>query len=166
MPTLTGYAATFHAVDAQADAIRPGAFARTLVERAGRVPLCWQHDITEPIGRITALREDAHGLWFAADLAATRRAADALALIERGALRECSIGFLPRRLAADPPRGPHATRVRVITALDLIEISLVTLAANPGARVLTLNGAPLARAPASPLRLHRQRIDALAPLPV
>ncbi len=155
MTVISGYAATFHQLDAQSDLVRPGAFRTTLLRRAGRIPLLWQHDITEPIGRILALREDARGLWFQAELPDSRRANDATALIRAGALRECSIGFVPRRvrLQAGPrPRGssprPSTRRqIRIVDELDLIEISLVTLAANPAARLLSIDGAPLDRLP-------------------
>ena len=51
------------------------------------------------------------GLWFEAALAPTRRAADALALIERGSLRECSIGFVPRRVRFEHRDGRTLRRI-------------------------------------------------------
>ena len=80
---ISGYAAVFDAPDAQADAIDAGAFRATLRARGHRLPLLWQHAMAEPLGHVVAAREDEHGLWFEAALAPTRRAADALALIER-----------------------------------------------------------------------------------
>ncbi len=140
MTVISGYAATFDRADSQADLIRPGAFRDTLARRGARVPLLWQHQISEPIGRLIDLHEDARGLWFTAELSPSRRATDADALIRTGALRECSIGFLPRRVRFQR-RG--AQTVRLIHELDLIEISLVTLAANPAARIVTISGVPL-----------------------
>lgn len=139
-PVITGYAATFDQTDAQADVVAPGAFAASLARRRGRVPLLWQHQVDEPIGHFRDLREDGRGLWFQAELAGSRRARDALELIRRGALRECSIGFLPRRVRL---RTRGGRRVRLVLEVELIEVSLVTLAANPQARLLTLNGVPL-----------------------
>lgn len=174
MTVISGYAATFDRPDAQADLIRPGAFRTSLVRRAGRIPLLWQHDIAEPIGKILALREDARGLWFQAELPDSRRANDAASLIVGGALRECSIGFLPRRISIPrrisspqrfsipqgisprrvdfepPPHDPNRPRIRIIEELELIEISLVTLAANPAARLLSIDGAPLESLPPPP----------------
>lgn len=137
---ITGYAATFDQADAQSDVVAAGAFGASLARRRGRVPLLWQHQVDEPIGHFRALREDARGLWFQAELAGSRRARDALDLIRRGALRECSIGFLPRRVRLQTRGG---RRVRLVQEVELIEVSLVTLAANPHARLLTLDGAPL-----------------------
>ena len=163
-PHLRGYAATFHHPDAQADQIDPGAFRHSLRRRGHRLPLLWQHAMAEPIGHILDAGEDHRGLWFRATLADTRRAADALALIRRGSLRECSIGFLPQRVRFEQQAG-HP--IRRIQTLDLIEISLVTLAANPAARLTSIDGRPLdptpatARAPAA----LRRRLALALPLP-
>ncbi len=157
MTTLSGYAAIFALADVQADVLRPGAFRATIARRGARVPLLWQHDLAEPVGRILELREDGRGLWFRAELSATRRAADADALIRAGALRECSIGFVPQRVRFEPLRNGkgNGRSLRVIHELELIEISLVTLAANAAARLLTVDGVPLGTAPPSPLAAAR-----------
>lgn len=168
MTAISGYAATFGRADSQADAIEPGAFRASLARRAARVPLLWQHDVAEPIGRVTVLQEDARGLWFSAELSATRRAQDALALLQGGALRECSIGFVPRRVRFEQRNGD---RVRVLQELDLIEISLVTLAANADARVTHIDGLTLSAhhgpgpppALPPPVSLWRRRLAAAIP---
>lgn len=162
---ISGYAALFGAPDAQADAIVAGAFRATLRARGDRLPLLWQHAMAEPLGHVVAAREDGRGLWFEAALATTRRAADALALIERGSLRECSIGFVPRRVRFERRDGRS---VRLIDVLDLVEISLVTLAANPNARLTALDGRPLERPaarPRAPATLRRRFDLALPPAP-
>jgi HK97 family phage prohead protease len=154
MTTITGYAATFDRADNQMDLVQRGAFLASLALRTDRLPLLWQHQMTEPIGHVVEAQEDARGLWFRAEVASTRRALDAMALAESGALRECSIGFLPRHVRFDERPGHAAERpVRVIEQLDLIEISLVTLAANPDARLLTIDGR-VQQAAGAPL--HRQ----------
>jgi len=141
--TITGYAATFERTDQQHDLVQRGAFLASLAARADRLPLLWQHQMAEPIGHIEEAQEDARGLWFRAEIASTRRARDAIVLIESGALSECSIGFLPRRVHFAEQSAEASDRpLRVIERLDLIEISLVTLAANPDARLLTIDGRP------------------------
>lgn len=154
MTMITGYAATFDRADEQFDRVQRGAFLASLARRAQRLPLLWQHQMTEPIGRVVEAREDARGLWFRAEIAASRRALDATALIESGALQECSIGFVPRRVHVDErSEDRDGKSVRVIEQLDLIEISLVTLAANPDARLLTIGDRPQRIAAAPP---HQQ----------
>ena len=161
---ISGYAATFADTDAQADQIEPGAFRATLRDRGHRLPLLWQHTLAEPLGHVLAVHEDARGLWFEAALASTRRAADAVALLQRGSLRECSIGFLPRRVRFEQ-RGRRT--IRHIEALDLVEISLVTLAANPAARVIAIDGRPIDPASATtplPTTPLRRRLALALPL--
>jgi HK97 family phage prohead protease len=58
---FAGYAALFDRPDRGGDIIRKGAFAKAL-ERAGNVPLLWQHRAGAVIGRIEHLSEDARGL--------------------------------------------------------------------------------------------------------
>jgi uncharacterized protein len=59
---FAGYAALFDRADAARDTIRPGAFARTLAERQGPLPLFWQHRPEQRIGWIERIAEDARGL--------------------------------------------------------------------------------------------------------
>ena len=59
---FAGYAALFGRRDAGRDVIRAGAFARTLADRAGPIPLLWQHRPDLRIGWIETAAEDARGL--------------------------------------------------------------------------------------------------------
>lgn len=128
--TLSGYASTFGPpADRHGDVIAPGAFKTSLA--VGNVPLMlWSHDLTEPIGAWTDVREDATGLHVTGKLTLkTRRGAEAYALLKDGALNGLSIGF--RTIAADePPEGG-----RLLKQIDLVEISLVTLPSASRARV-------------------------------
>ena len=65
----------------------------------------------------------------------TAKGAEALALLKAGAVTGLSIGF--RALASE--RGPNGGRV--LTAIDLVEISLVTLPAASRARVTSVRHA-------------------------
>lgn len=132
--SFAGYASTFGGPpDGYGDVIAPGAFARALArhEAAGSRPaMLWQHDTRAPIGRWTRLTEDARGLKVEGRLTLeVQRAREAYALLRDGALGGLSIGFRTRRSEA----GAHGGRL--LTELDLIEISLVTLPANAAARV-------------------------------
>jgi HK97 family phage prohead protease len=62
-PGLTGYAATWWVVDSFGTFMVPGAFAKSLSERAGKIPHLWQHDPRSPIGKHNELREDDAGLF-------------------------------------------------------------------------------------------------------
>jgi HK97 family phage prohead protease len=134
-----GYASTFGgAPDSYGDVIAPGAFAASLRkhEANGTAPaMFWAHDPSEPIGVWKALKEDAHGLAVEGKLTLdVQRARDAHALMKDGALG-LSIGY--RTLKSDFRSG-----VRVLTAVDLFEASLVAVPANPNARVTAVKSAP------------------------
>lgn len=129
---FTALASTFD-VDRQGDRIVRGAYARTLAAlkaRGGRLPLLWQHDQSEPIGSIETIRETADGLEVEAVVALdTESGREAYELLKAGAL-SLSVGFLI-------PDGAAVMRdgVREIREVDLIEISVVGVPANPGAVV-------------------------------
>lgn len=130
--TFTGYGSTFGgSPDLHGDVIAPGAFAESLSRHkaAGTMPaLLWAHDMGEPIGKYTAIKEDQHGLAVTGSLTmGVQRARDAHALLMDGALW-LSIGFFPRKSV--PGKGG-----RVFEEVELLEVSLVPLAANPRAVV-------------------------------
>lgn len=134
-----GYASIFESVDDGHDAVLPGAFARSLAEKGpGGIKLLWQHDPSEPIGRIEMIAEDSRGLFVRGRLLPElRRAAEALSLMRCGALDGLSIGYRTRRARHDAKSG-----VRLIEDVDLWEISLVTFPMQPGARIAALKAMP------------------------
>ncbi|HEY4546582.1 MAG TPA: HK97 family phage prohead protease [Pedomonas sp.] len=134
---FAGYASIFHEADSGRDVVMPGAFERALRDvgrEAGRgaVPLLWQHEAREPIGRIERMSADERGLRVIGQIAlGTRRGRDAAALIRAKALTGLSIGYRVRRAEVD-----RKQRLRRLLDVELIEISLVTFPMQPRARVL------------------------------
>ena len=134
--TFTGYAARFGEVNAHNEIILPGAFARTLADHAARgakPPMLWSHQTDAPIGVWEDMREDATGLAVRGRLVTeTAKGREAHALMKAGAITGLSIGF----------RNPTATRTasgtRQISALDLGEISLVTMPSARNARITSV----------------------------
>jgi len=122
---FAGYAALFDRVDRGGDVVRPGAFAGAAAEG---MPLLWQHDPRRPIGRIEHLSEDGRGLRVIGRVsAATPAGREAAALLSDRTVEGLSFGYRVRRAEGTAPRLLHA--------LDLVEISLVTLPMQPAARV-------------------------------
>jgi HK97 family phage prohead protease len=120
---LAGYAALFGRRDAARDAIRPGAFARTLATRRDRLPLYWQHRSDQRIGWVESVAEDARGLRVIASVDhADGVAASAL---RRGTL---SFGYRAQETV-------HSPQGRELIAVELLEVSLVTHPLQHGARV-------------------------------
>ncbi|QUT06290.1 HK97 family phage prohead protease [Sphingobium phenoxybenzoativorans] len=123
---FAGYAAIFDRVDRGGDVVRRGAFGAV----AGRrVPLLWQHAPDRPVGLIEHMAEDERGLHVvgrvSARTAAGRRIA---ALVKDGAIDGLSFGYRVREAKGERPRE--------LTALDLVEVSLVAQPMQPLARVV------------------------------
>ncbi|NWG45785.1 MAG: HK97 family phage prohead protease [Alphaproteobacteria bacterium] len=136
-----GYASRFGQADAGGDLVLPGAFAGSLARRGtDGVRLLYQHDSAEPIGRWLQIREDATGLLVRGELlTGIQRAEEAARLVLGGALDGLSIGF--RAVRAQKSRGSTSPVRRLISEIDLWEISLVTFPMMPGARILRVLGA-------------------------
>jgi HK97 family phage prohead protease len=117
--------------------IEHGAFTKTLKENGARVKLLWQHDISEPIGLPTSLAETMVGLEVAGKISQTTRGKDAIVLTRDGVIDELSIGFDP--IVYNMERLQDGSEVRHITELRLWEISLVSFAADPLAKIHTVH---------------------------
>ncbi|ENZ77358.1 MULTISPECIES: HK97 family phage prohead protease [Caulobacter] len=128
---IEGYASLFWTRDLNDDVTAAGAFASSLA-RTGSVgvKMLHQHDEAEPIGVWDAVVEDAKGLFVQGRiLRATPRGRLVAALVEAGALDGLSIGF---RQVKARTQG----RLRVLTRVELWEVSIVTFPMLPGARLM------------------------------
>ena len=128
---VEGYAAVFANVDSYNDRIQKGAFINTINgTNRDRIAFCKDHDLRDVIGVIVDLREDEKGLWFRAKISKTRDGKDVEILLEDGALKEFSIGYITKAYDWNEEEG-----IRTLTEIELWEISLVTRAANDQAKV-------------------------------
>lgn len=131
---FTGYASVFGELDQQNEIVTAGAFRRTLTKwrQQNRAPaLLWMHDPTQPIGIWQQIREDSNGLKVEGRLALrAQKGAEAYELLKIGALSGLSIGYRVVSSRIDGTR-----KARLLTDVDLFEISLVTFPANEAARV-------------------------------
>lgn len=132
---ITGYGAVFGNIDSYRDVIEKGAFAKTLVERKGRIAFAYQHDIWNPIGKIQEIKEDDHGLWIKVMLSAADQ--DIQTKVKEGILSEMSIGYRTINSKSEMRDGQE---INLLTEIKLFEISLVTVAANPLAVIETMKG--------------------------
>lgn len=132
---ISGYASLFWTRDLNDDVTAAGAFAESLAKRgpAGVKMLC-QHVGERPIGVWDEVAEDARGLFVRGRiLEATPEARMCAALVRAGAMDGLSIGF--RTVKARPD---ESGRLRVLTGIDLWEVSIVTFPMLPGARLKAL----------------------------
>ena len=134
---FAGYASVFDLVDNQRDIIRHGAFQKAVQSGCEDIKLLWQHDAREPIGVFTTMFEDRHGLYVEGKLLLNvARAREAHSLLCENAIKGLSIGYSPIRYTIDPDSG-----CRVLTQVQLWEVSLVTFPANAAAQVTVVKGA-------------------------
>lgn len=127
---FAGYAALFDKRDAGRDTIRPGAFARTLAERAAPgkppLPLYWQHNPDQRIGWIEQAGEDERGLRVIASI--DNPMGGAAAALRSGRVNGLSFGYRARSFTRDEAG-------RELRDIDLFEVSLVTNPMQHEARV-------------------------------
>ena len=134
--TFSGHASVFGtAPDSFGDVIQAGAFGESLKkhqERGTWPPLLWAHNPAAPIGRWAEIKEDSRGLAVSGRLSlGTTRGAEVYELLKDGAASGLSIGYnLPPDGVTSCSRGEC-----VLKKIDLIEVSIVTIAAQPEARI-------------------------------
>ncbi len=130
---IEGYASYFGEVDRGGDIVAKGAYGGSLAALAakgGQVKMLWQHDPAQPIGVWDEVREDARGLFVKGRiLADVEKGREAAALIAAGAIDGLSIGYRTVKATKDD-KGR-----RLLTELELWEVSLVTFPMLPSARV-------------------------------
>ena len=142
---LSGYASHFGSIDSYGTAVKRGAFAKTIRERGGRIPVLWNHWSDSPIGKPDELKEDETGLWFNASISeGTTHGRDVMTLLRDGVPLGMSFGFetirsrpveegdiLDWSQAPDFYKDPENHEyVRMIEEVRLWEISVVTFPAN------------------------------------
>jgi HK97 family phage prohead protease len=126
---IEGYASLWGVADLNRDVVAKGAFAASLAKAgAGGVRMLHQHEGRAVVGVWDRMVEDDRGLFVRGrilDWSAEARFAAALA--RAGAMDGLSIGFRAVRARRDGA-------LRVLTEVDLWEVSLVTFPMLPGAR--------------------------------
>lgn len=133
---ITGIAWPFSTPDRMGDLIEPMAFKSA----APPVPMLAYHDPRKPVGAWDSLAVKSDGLHVAGKLLIddVPLARELRALVQAGAVKGLSIGFETKRATTRKGGG------RTITALDLAEISLVTIPMHPGAKVSGVKSAAAA----------------------
>lgn len=135
--TFSGYGSVFGVEDSYGEAVAKGAFGDTLaaLKKNGRtLPILWQHQGATPIGNWTSLAEDDTGL--AGDgqlwLAEAPQAQLAYRGMKTKSITGLSIGYYVKAYEVTEVDDDYLI---TLTAVDLVEISVVTSPANDEARV-------------------------------
>ena len=130
---IKAYGLAFGNIDSYGDIIMPGACDAFLAsDKADRMALCYQHDFSTVIGKITDKGVDDYGMWIEADILPTTAGKDAAILLKSGAVKEFSIGYRADKYHYENREG-YNYEIRIIDALTVYEVSPVTVAANPSA---------------------------------
>lgn len=144
--TFKAYAAVFDNVDSHNDVIKKGAFANSLKawgEKGAPIPVFYNHgafssDPHDNMGFLAVAQEDAKGLAVevALDVKHNAKAAYAHRLIKSDRLRELSIGYITKRWEYEKEDGESDWDAkRNLNEVDLLEVSVVSVASNPLATV-------------------------------
>lgn len=137
---ITGIAST-PTVDRQGDVLEPmGASFRL------PLPLLWQHDHAQPVGTIHDARTTPAGVYITAQFApegTSDRIDDAWRMVRAGLVAGLSVGFIGRE--AEPLTGGGLR----FTAWEVVEVSCVTVAANPEAAIVEVKRADAAQVKAA-----------------
>lgn len=135
---IEGYGAIFGTADLGGDIIVKGAFDNTLANRVAPVAMLKHHDPQQIIGTWSEIKADKTGLRCKGQLLITTDCGEeAMQEIKAGALSGLSIGY--RTVKAEV--GPNGTRL--LTEVELWEISAVTFPMQTGARIDSLKAADL-----------------------
>lgn len=137
---LIGYASVYGPLSEDLGGFRerisPQAFTRTLEDKSADVRALVNHDSSLVLGRRSAgtlkLNTDKNGLGVEIYPPNTSYAKDLHLLIERGDVNQMSFGFIVR---ADEWTIEETVRVRTVTDVELIEVSVVTIPAYPDTTV-------------------------------
>jgi HK97 family phage prohead protease len=129
--TFEGLLASYNTVDLGGDRILPGAFTKTMQERGSEVPMLWQHDSHQPIGKLV-LSDSPDGLKvkgiFSMTIPLAQHAYD---LLKDGVIKGLSIGY-------DAVKDSYDDGVRQLKEVRLWEGSVVTFPMNTACMVTSL----------------------------
>lgn len=158
---ILAYASIFGNVDSYGDVVVKGAFERTLEQwksSGDYIPLLWGHDMDDPmsnIGWVTEAKEDERGLLVRArfDLEDNPKARQVYKLCKGRRVRDLSFAFN----VVDYERDGDVTQLK---DLELYEVSIVTVGANPETEIIAVKNRAVAAVKAAG-DLSEQRLQDL-----
>ena len=136
---IAGYASTYGGdPDRHGDVILPGAFAKSLQRHkaTGEQPvMLWAHMQEQPIGRWDVVHGDAKGLYVEGTLnLRTEKGRQAFEHVKGGDVGGLSIGYV----TPEGGRKYAGNGTFHLSELDLFEVSIVAVPANPAARITSV----------------------------
>ncbi|MGW8846613.1 HK97 family phage prohead protease [Streptomyces xiamenensis] len=139
---FTALVSVFGNVDSYGDVVQPGAFERTLKEWSSSgypIPVYWGHNLSDPdynIGSVVEATETDRGLQVRARLDMdSPKAPQVYRLLKGGRVKEFSFGYSVRDAGWGEKDG---TEVYELRDIDLYEVSVVPVGANPATELQTV----------------------------
>ena len=137
--TISGYFSTYDRIpDSYGDVIEKGAFTETIEARkeSGHpFPLCWNHDLNQIIGAVDTIEDDEHGPLMTAHFFDTALAQEKRELVKQGVVYQFSFAYDVKGWERPTEEEEKAGIMNILTKLDLFEVSIVPIPANPRAEV-------------------------------
>lgn len=127
--TIKGYLTVWGVRDTYGTVPIKGCFAKSIQERGPdsnskyKITFLWQHDMKDPIGQFTVLKEDDYGLYFEAVVDDVPNGKRAVTQVKSGTLNQFSYGF---DYIWDKMEYDEATDSILMYEVELIEGSIVT----------------------------------------
>lgn len=137
--TISGYFSTYDRIpDSYGDVIAPGAFAETIQKRkeSGHpFPLCWNHDLDQIIGAVypDKIEDTEKGPLMTASFFDTPLAQEKREIVKSGVVYQFSFAY--DVLDAGPVVLDEGVKAWELRKLDLFEVSIVPIPANPRAEM-------------------------------
>lgn len=137
---ITGYFSTYDRIpDSYGDVIAPGAFTETIKAREATghpFPLCWNHDLDQIIGTVDKIEDTEKGPHMTASFFDTPLAQEKRAVVKSGCVYQFSFAY--GILDQGPVTLDDGTKANELRKLDLYEISIVPIPANPRAEMTAI----------------------------
>ena len=136
---ISGYFSTYDRIpDSYGDVIAKGAFTETIQKRkeSGHpFPLCWNHDLNQIVGSIDPedIIDDDHGPHMDASFFNGPLAQEKREIVKSGVVYQFSFAY--EILDAGPVTLEDGTKANELRKLELFEVSIVPVPANPRAEV-------------------------------
>lgn len=134
---ISGYFSTYDRIpDSYGDIVAPGAFTDTIKarEESGHpFPLCWNHDLDQIIGKVDSIEDTEKGPLVTASFFNTPLAQEKREIVKSGVVYQFSFAYdIEDAAQVELEDGTKANELR---KLNLFEVSIVPIPANPRAEV-------------------------------
>jgi len=135
---VAGYFSAFGMVDSDGDILMPGAFKRSIqdwgVEGKQRIKHLLNHNPSQPLGKLTVLKEDNYGLYYESKIGTHQLGKDFIKMVESGLIGEHSIGFKTLR----EQKGSDANEIHDVMLFE--GSSLTAWGANENTPLIGMKG--------------------------